>query len=392
MKSWKFGHGAHLSPPWDDLTPIRAELFSVERLEEHARSLAIAQTVGAQRLKNLSLAERLSENEALLVAAYRDVCTALAAGTAITPAAEWLVDNFHLVEEQIRRIPGDLPREYYKQLPQLNAGPFSGYPRVLGIAWAFVAHTDSLFDPEILRRYLRAYQSVQPLTIGELWAVAITLRIVLIENLGRIAQRLIDSHAGRRSADALADRLLGSEERLKEAPEEVLRNLPATHFSDAFLVQLVRRLHDQDPSISLALEWLGAQLTRRATTSDAVVRDEQQRQVAGSITVRNIITSLRLITDVDWTVQFEHVSLVDDVFSKDSNYRSMDFPTRNLYRTAVEQLARGSKLTELEVVSMAATNCARWRRKSVPVWLREKGCMSPCELWCRTHRGVRSVA
>ena len=195
-------------PPWDDSAPIRAELFSVERLEEHARSLAAAQGVMAGEQKGAPLTKRLAENEAELLAAYREIAEAVDAGALITPAAEWLIDNFHLIEKQIREIRADLPLGYYRQLPKLASGPFVGYPRVFGAAWAFVAHTDSLFDPEILRRYLRAYQEVQPLTIGELWAVSITLRIVLIENLRRIAKRIVASAAGRRAADSLADRLL----------------------------------------------------------------------------------------------------------------------------------------------------------------------------------------
>ena len=97
----------------------------------------------------------------------------------ITPAAEWLVDNFHIVEEHLREIRDDLPADYYRELPKLADGPLEGYPRVLGLAWAYVAHTDSRFDPESLRRLVVAYQRVQPLTIGELWAIAISLRILL---------------------------------------------------------------------------------------------------------------------------------------------------------------------------------------------------------------------
>ena len=301
-------------PPWDDSAPIRAELFSVERLEEHARSLAAAQGVMAGEQKGAPLTKRLAENEAELLAAYREIAEAVDAGALITPAAEWLIDNFHLIEKQIREIRADLPLGYYRQLPKLASGPFVGYPRVFGAAWAFVAHTDSLFDPEILRRYLRAYQEVQPLTIGELWAVAITLRIVLIENLRRIAKRIVDSGAGRRAADALADRLLGAGSRAPEPSNAVLPQHAETTYPDAFLVHLVYRLRDQDPSIAPALEWLDQQLARQGTTADAVIHDEHQRQVTSSVTVRNIITSMRLISDVDWTELFERVSLVDEVF------------------------------------------------------------------------------
>src|SRR5581483_4714792 len=94
--------------PWDE-RPIRAELFSIERLEEHARSLAAAQTLSARPARADGLSRRLADNEAVLVAAYRDVADAIDKGQAITPAAEWLIDNFHVVEEQIRDARRDLP-------------------------------------------------------------------------------------------------------------------------------------------------------------------------------------------------------------------------------------------------------------------------------------------
>jgi cyclic beta-1,2-glucan synthetase len=353
----RFLDGAAASSPWRDDAPIRSELFSVERLEEHARSLAAAQTVIPGIRKGASVRRRLVDNEAVLVAAYRDIAEAVGAGEAITPAAEWLIDNFHVAERQIREIQADLPPSYYRQLPKLADGPLANYPRVFGIAWAYVAHTDSLFEPEILRRYLLAYQSVQPLTIGELWAVAITLRAVLVENLRRMARRVIDSRAGRREADALADRLLGAGGQAVEAAETVLPPDRPTPLPDSFLVQLVHRLRDQDPSIAPALTWLDGQLAKQGTTADAVVRDEHQRQVSGSITVRNIITSMRLISDVDWTELFERVSLVDEAFGV-AAFRQMDFPTRNLYRSAVEELARSCPYSEVEVARAAVAAAA----------------------------------
>ena len=176
-----FPHAPSISP-WNNRDPIRSELFSVERLEEHARSLAAAQPVTPKAAKGNPLVGQLVDNETVLLNAYRTIANAISEERAITPAAEWLIDNYHVVERQIRDIRSDLPPGYYRQLPKLAEGPFAGYPRVLGVAWAFVAHTDSRLDPEILVRYVQAYQEVQPLTIGELWAVAITLRIVLVEN------------------------------------------------------------------------------------------------------------------------------------------------------------------------------------------------------------------
>ncbi|WP_234054047.1 MULTISPECIES: glucoamylase family protein [unclassified Xanthobacter] len=332
----------------------------MERLEEHARSLAAAQTVEPRLAKGHALSVRLADNGAVLLAAYRAIAAAVAEGGAITPSAEWLIDNYHLVERQIREIRSDLPPGFYRQLPKLAGGPFVGYPRVFGVAWAFVAHTDSRFDPGMLSRYLEAYQEIQPLTIGELWAVSITLRIVLIENLRRLAQAIVDDRIARREADAVADRLLGAGGTPGGPVATVLANYEQGRLADAFAVQLVHRLRDQDPGITPALVWLDQRLTAQHTTADTVVREVHRGQGAANVTIRNIITSLRLISDLDWQDMFERTSLVHAMLAGGSAFEEMDFPTRNLYRDAIEQLARGSGRTELEIAreAIAATERA----------------------------------
>jgi len=347
-----FGREPPLSP-WDSPKPVREELFSLERLEEHARSLALAQRVAPKPIKGHSLVARLADNAAVLLNAYRVNAKAIDDGRAITPAAEWLIDNYHLVEKQVREIRSDLPPGYYRQLPKLIEGPFAGYPRVFGVAWAFVAHTDSRFDPEMLCRFVRAYQQAQPLTIGELWAVAITLRIVLVENLRRLAERIVFSRVARQEADTLADRLLGVGAIPSGPVSAVLTHYDRVLLPDAFAVQLVHRLRDQDPKVTPVLTWLDERLTAQGTTADAVVREEHQRQSAANVTVRNIITSMRLVSDVDWAELFERVSLVDDVLAAGNGFSEMDFPTRNLYRSAIEELARASKRTEIEIARAA---------------------------------------
>ena len=345
--------------PWDNYDPVREELFSVERLEEHARSLAAAQPVTWRAASGDPLGDRLTENGAVLLDAYRGLVAAINAGQAVTPAAEWLLDNYHLVEKQTREIRSDLPKGYYKQLPKLADGPFAGYPRVFGMAWAFVAHTDSRFDPKMLQRYVRAYQDVQPLTIGELWAMSITLRIVLIENLRRLAQQITRNRTARHEADALCDRLLGTGGRAVEPVPAVLAELGEAPLPDAFAVQLVHRLRDQDPGVMPVLAWLDQRLEAQGTTADAVVRNQHRTQGTANVTVRNIITGLRLIADVDWNEAFESVSLVDGVLAVGCDFRDMDFPTRNLYRTAIERLARGSDYAELDIARAAVVAAAR---------------------------------
>jgi cyclic beta-1,2-glucan glucanotransferase len=347
------------SPPWNDKAPVREELFGVERLEQHAESLAAAQPVTKRPPAVLSLHARLKDNAAVLLSAYRATAAELESGRGVVPASEWLLDNYHLVEEQIREIRDDLPPGYYRQLPKLAEGPFAGYPRVFGLAWAFVAHTDSHFDPEMLRRFIAAYQRVQPLTIGELWAVAITLRIVLVENLRRLADQITAGRSARGDADALADRLLASGS-ARSALEVDISTRSFEPLSELFAAQLAKRLRDQDPRTTPALGWLEERLGLQGASIDAAVLHAQQRQGASNVTVRNVITSMRLISDIDWTELFESVSLVDERLRAASNFAAMDFPTRDLYRSAIEQLARGSSSSELEIAdhALAASGAA----------------------------------
>jgi cyclic beta-1,2-glucan synthetase len=339
--------------------PIRAELFGVERLEQHAASLAVAQAVTDDVRMGRLLTPRVLDNGRVLVESYQSIARTIRDEKAITPAAEWFVDNFHIVDEQLREIIDDLPPGYYRQLPKLASGHLQNYPRVFGVAWAFVAHTDSRFDPDMLRRFVVAYQHVQPLTIGELWAVAISLRVVLVENLRRLAERIVHSRRARLEADELADSLLGSGALVPESPATALRRFEYSPLDPAFAVQLVQRLRDLDPKVRPVLLWLDERLAAQGTTADDLVHAEHQQQAAMSVTVRNIITSMRLTSAFDWSDFFESVSPVDTILRTDSRYAEMDFVTRDTYRHAIEDLSRGTGLSEIDVTTRVVTRARR---------------------------------
>ncbi len=336
---------------WRDGAPIRADLFGTERLEHHARTLAEAQAVATGKPPSVpKLSARVAENAEVLLRAYRTCAKALQAGQTVVPAAEWLLDNFHLVEQQLRQIRDDLPPGYYQQLPKIAEGPFVGYPRVFGLAWAYVAHTDSLMSGPVLARYVRAYQEIQPLMIGELWAVAITLRIVLVENMRRLVQQIVDGHALRLQADAIVDSLLTAGQGLGQSQLSAMQRAVApfetTPLSEILAAQIAKRLRGFDPVQTPLFGWLEERLQRQGTTIDEVVSNTQTRLGASNVTMRNIVTSMRLVSEMDWADFFEEVSLVDARLRKNPTYATMDFATRNRYRTEIEILGRGSNLTE----------------------------------------------
>jgi cyclic beta-1,2-glucan synthetase len=338
--------------------PFPAEMFSVERLESSAAALAKAQEVAPTNSAAISLNARLRANSAVLTSAYQSLLAGIRGSHAVTPAAEWLVDNYYVVDEHIRAIRRDLPAGFYRQLPKLAGGPLRGFPRVYGLAWAIVAHSDNRVEMETLYRFCRAYQSIQPLTIGELWAIAITLRVVLIDNLSRLAAGIVYRLTLREKADSLADEVLAADNGPSSVPLDARKMQPGP-LPNAFAAQLFQRLRDQNPATTPTLSWLHAALGAQGTNADDIVHGEHQRQGAVNVSVRNVITSLRLITSVDWAKFFESISLVDEFLRDESSYGSFDFSSRDLYRHAIEDLARFSNHSELEVARRAVDAARR---------------------------------
>lgn len=342
---------ARIDHPGNDEAPIRFELFSTERLEQHAVSLAQAQKV-SRRKQGRKLIPRVRENCRVLVDAYEAVAKAVSQQRAITPAAEWLLDNFHVIQEQVSDIQVDLPESYYRALPKLAEGILEGYPRVYGIAWALVAHTDSRFAPELLTLFVRAYQSVDPLTLGELWAIPSTLRVLLVENLRRLAVRTMRSQTGRQLADEFVDQIeqiIAQTDKL-ESPLPAA-TLPAVPLRQAYAVQILQRLHDPHPGAELSLDYLNEWLSEQGVSLDEIVHREHADQIADNLTVRNIILSMRAISAFEWPQFVEDASLVDERLRAHDGYGAMDFLTRDRYRHAIEDLAKRSPHAEVGIAS-----------------------------------------
>ena len=339
--------------------PIRGELFSADRLEQLAEAIARHRVSDGQRADPALLA-RVRDNGRALQRSYRALAAVIEEERLTTPAAEWLVDNYYIVEDVLTEVRTDLPPGFYRELPTLLEGPHRGLPRAVGLAWAYVEHTDSRFEAAMLQRFVGAFQRVEPLRMGELWAVPIALRLMLLENLRRLAEEIVEGRAARLEADRLADVLLGQGAR--PAEPQAFEPLEATPLSRAFAVQLAQRLREQDPRTTPALAWLEKRLAASGTSADGLVRAEHQRQGAANVTVRNVITSLRVMATFDWREFFESVSLVDRLLRAESHFGDMDFNTRDRYRKAVEELARGSDRTELEV-ARAALDLTRGERE-----------------------------
>ena len=349
--------GTGLAPePVGNELPLRSELFSRDQMDQHGRRLAASHRVASQPASDQLLA-RLAENESVLIEALDLLTAAAKAARRIAPAGEWLLDNFYLIEEQIRTAKRHLPKGYSRELPRLLTGPSAGLPRVYDIALETISHGDGRVDPESLNSFVAAYQTVVALTLGELWAIPIMLRLALIENLRRVAARVLAGRIDRNRAEAWADEMTATVESDPKSLILVVADMARSNppMSSAFVAELARRLQGQSPALALPLTWVAQHLSESGQTIEQLVQNENQQQAADQVSISNSIGSLRFLGAMDWRGFVESMSAVEEVLREDPGgvYAQMDFASRDSYRHMVERLGRRSRFSEVEIARQA---------------------------------------
>ena len=371
-------------------SPLLDELFSVEQLARHAKALAANHQVVTGQGSNRLLA-RLGQNEDIL-RAFNRATLAANPSRRVTPAAEWLLDNFYLIEEQVQMARRHLPRGYSRELPRLVNGPSAGLPRVYDIVLEFISHVDAQIDAEPLNAFIAAYQTVGSLKLGELWAIPIMLRLGLIENLQRVATRLTIAREDSDLANWWVDRLQEMAEKNPSRLVVVVADMAKSDLpvSSSFVAEFCQRLSLQSPVLHLARSWLEQRLVEQGLSIEQLVHLESQNQAADQVSVSHSIGSLRFLSAMDWKEFVETLSLVEATLRSDPAdvYSKMDFSTRDRYRHSVELLARHSQLSEADVAQHAiqlAADSARQKGsddRTCPCGLlldrQGSGCAGPC--------------
>ena len=342
--------------PSAEEAPLRSELFSREQMKQHGKVLAASHVVALEPASD-QLLPRLADNQEVLNKTCRLLTTAIAEARRIAPAGEWLLDNFYLIEQQIRTAKSHLPKGYSQVLPRLLKGPSAGLPRVYDLALETIAHSDARVDFESLSGFVAAYQTITTLKLGELWAIPIMLRLALIENLRRVAAAIAADRLDRNLADSWADKMTAVAEQdpknLILAVADMARSNPP--MASSFIAELSRRLQGQGPALALPLTWIEQQLSESGTTIEELVRAENQRQATDQVSISNSIASLRFLDATDWREFVESTSIVDRTLREAPQdvYAGMTFATRDHYRHVVEKIAKGSNFSEVEVAATA---------------------------------------
>ncbi len=339
-----------------DEPPLRSGLFSADQMEQRGKRLAAMHKLTQERQQD-HLLSRLAENEAVLIGVCGQLTAAVKANQQITPASEWLLDNFYLVEEQLRTAKRHLPKRYSRELPRLLDGPSAGLPRVYDIALEIISHGDGRVDAESISRFVVAYQTVSALKLGELWAIPIMLRLALIENLRRVAVRIAAGRVDRDLASTWAEQMMAVAEKDPKSLVLVIADMARSHppMSTPFISEFTRRLQGQNLALALPLTWIEHVLAESGLTIEQLVQSGNQQQAADQVSVSNSVGSLRFLGGMDWREFVETMSIVERTLREDPDgaYGAMDFASRDRYRHVIEKIAKRSSLSEAEVARSA---------------------------------------
>ncbi len=350
----------HASRGRDELLagPIRGELLGADQLAARARQLARSQRIvpKPRRLRKTPLLIRLNETRSILDAAHERLAAASDADIDVGPAGDWLLDNFHVVQEHIREVRESLPSGYYRELPELATGTLAGYPRVYEIAITLIAHTEARIDLENVNLFVAAYQEKTTLSVGELWAVPAMLRLGLIESVRRMALRTVQRLDDVELADKWATRLLSNGRpasgTLGGPLDEFVRNTPP--LSPQFVARLLHQLRLSEKSFPPLL-WFEQWIAEEGPTSEEAVARTTDRLALTQVMTANSITSLRAIARFDWRIFVERQSVMEQVLRGDPTryYTQMTFQTRDHYRHVVERIAKRTGKREQDVAHVA---------------------------------------
>lgn len=344
-----------LSRSKDEKIKIRDASLTCDELEAHAREIAYEHAVS----KKLNLfnwpVPRMNENYRFILSVYKALNEDMQKGIGTTPAAEWLLDNFYIIEEQVKGVRKDLTKEYYSRLPMLSSGPLKGYARIYTVALELVSHTDGRIDEKVLLNYINAYQSNNTLASRELWALAIMIKLALIENIRYTCQSIEESQKQRRKVEEILTSAKGEDgidiKKLINAIEAELKG--KYQVSSAFIECLAYRLRKMGRAYSHVLRHIDDILEINGTNVDSVTHKEHSEQTVRKGSIGNCIISLKYISSSNWVDIFEALSKVENVLRSDPNgtYNFMDLSSKNYYRKRLEELALEFDVSEKHVAN-----------------------------------------
>ena len=334
---------------------------SMEQLKEQARQTARRYGFFNSRKRVGFSFPSLDQDERALMSAHRIVQRVMEGQETLVPAAEWLMDNFYMIEEQVKDIQYCSHLKEFKALPRIQAGEYRGVPRIYIAAQDLVAVCNQRVDRESIYEYLSAFQETLVLSGEELWVFPLMLKIALIRSIREVAERVGETCREKERAEYWAKQLyetIRKPDLLQQRIEK--HNREVGNLTPAYARFFLQWLKNQGAQAAPILTWADGKLALQGDMAEDMIQSEYRRQAADQRQTGNAVTSLRALATLKWEDVYEDLSEVHHMLSEDPThvYTEMTFASREQYRRTVARIARRNGADEVEV-AQAALDCAK---------------------------------
>ncbi len=339
----------------DDTVAVKDVLLQPDQLQIHANQIARQHIVSKKPKHIKSLPSRLDNNFRTITEVYKDINSYAQKGRDLTPASEWLLDNYYKIEEQVKEIRQSLTRERLRKLNILKGGALKGYPRVYAIALELISHTDGRLDQDLLIDFVTSYQNYSKLSSAEVWSLSLMTRLALIENIRYICDKV---HKTQNQWETAVKMVREHGDNVLPALIEYIKRNPG--LNPSFVEHLLRRLRKDRIDSGDVIDLIDEKLFDHGMAVKSLIEQEHKEQAARKISVGNAITSLNTVAVLDWNDIFESLCTIHSILKQDpaAVYSDMDFESRDYYRKLIEGLALKAKVSQISV-ARRALKCAK---------------------------------
>ncbi|MBB6217860.1 cellobiose phosphorylase [Anaerosolibacter carboniphilus] len=333
---------------------IKDVLLNPEELNHHAKEIAKTHNVSGKHKSTQALLYRLENNYKMIFSVYKRFNEDAKMNRDISPASEWLLDNFYKIEEQVKEVRQNLMKDKFIKLDTLSSGFLKGYPRTYGVALELISHTDGRIDEKLLIDFIEAYQSQKILSIAEIWSLSLMIRIALIENIRNICEKINQTQNEWRDAENVIARYPNE---IVEAFKQGIEN--NNRICSSYIEHFLKKLRREGIDSGEILTYIEKKLSEYNTSVKKLIDEEHLEQAARKISIGNSIVSLHTVGTIDWNDIFETLSIVEGILRKDPSgiYPLMDFQSRDYYRNRIEKIANKYNISETKI-AWKAIECA----------------------------------
>ncbi|MDD2233858.1 MAG: glucoamylase family protein [Desulfitobacteriaceae bacterium] len=334
---------------------LEQDILSIDELKQRARNLAL-ENVAVYQKRGKTPFRNLKKSINQLAAYNRELLKAENAGFYILPAMEWLMDHIDFLKEQNLYVQKHLSTAYYKRLPKLDTE--SSRTRTSVLLKNFLQNIGGQANITLLLEYLQAYQEVAPLTIGELWAIPLLLRVSLMEEICDLFEEFYKRHEVRIQAEGLLlqwEPHLSDQDKLYKVMDKTTSRIKS--FPPVLVVYLIGRIRDYGVEGIPIRQWLERKTGMQTEDIEKIVGHEHRLQALYRLAAGNLIGSLRDVSRWTWAEHFESLNVVEKILRQDpvGIYPLMDFNSRDQLRHAVERLAKEIKVQETLIAQTAVS-------------------------------------